>query len=92
MKKEELEAFHEKLSELTQAGSEDDLREYIDYYYPRLPENVRQELLFHTLVDAVKQTAREDAAIAQIQEEGLAAAEKLEQAREQIQKEGLPEH
>ena len=91
MTKEELDAFYEKLSELAGRGTEDEVREYVDYYYPRLPENVRQELLFHTLVDAVKQTAAEDVVIAQVQEEGLAAVEKLEKMREHIQKEGLTE-
>ena len=91
MTQEELEAFYEKLSSLTENGTEGEVREYVNYHYPRLPENVRQELLFHTLVDAVDKTAREDAAVEQIQEEGLAAIEKLEQLKSEIEKDKLTE-
>ena len=89
MTQEELEAFYDKLSALNASGTEGEVREYVSYHYPRLPENVRQELLFHTLVDAVNQTAREDAAIGQIQKEGLAAIEKLEELRREVEKEDL---
>lgn len=91
MTKEELVAFYEKLSALTDSGTEGDVRAYINQEYPRLPEDVRNELLFNTLLTSVKDEAREEASIADIQQKGLAAAESLENTKVQIEKEGLTE-
>ncbi|MBI2610851.1 hypothetical protein HYW60_02870 [Candidatus Kaiserbacteria bacterium] len=86
MNKEELGAFYDKLAELTEHGTEGDVRTYVDHYYPRLPETVRNEILFGALADAVHDLAREEAAVEQVIEEGLSAAEALQQAKEQIQR------
>lgn len=91
MNKEELEAFYEKLAELTENGTGHEVREYIEYHYTRLPEDVRKELLFNTLLSAVHEEAREQAALTEMQEKGLAAADTLEDMKAQIGKEGLTE-
>ena len=89
MTQEELAAFKKKLTALVERGTEAEVREYVDHYYSRLPEDVRQELLFHTLLGALKEEAQEEAVLTQVQEEGLAAAEALEKAREEAEKDGL---
>ncbi|RJQ35494.1 hypothetical protein C4556_00125 [Candidatus Parcubacteria bacterium] len=87
MTKEELDAFREKLVELTENGSEGEVREYVEHYYPRLPEEERRALLFNTLFDAI----REEHAISEIQEKGLEAADSLEQLKRKIEREKLTE-
>lgn len=82
MTKEELSAFTEKLAEIVEKGTEQELREYVNHYYPRLPEEMRQELLFSTLLTAVKQ----EVAVRDVQEKGLAAAKSLEEAKKAIQR------
>jgi len=86
MNKEELEAFYGKLAELTERGTEGEVREYVNYHYPRLPEDVRNEILFNTLHDAIKDEIRTEAAILKTQEEGLAAADKLEKLKIDLEK------
>lgn len=82
MNKEELSAFCDKLAELTEHGTEEDVRAYIDHYYPRLPEDTRKELLFASFFSAVQ----EEVALREVQEEGLAAAEILESAKKGLNK------
>lgn len=77
MNKEELSAFCDKLAELTEHGTEEEVHAYIDHYYPRLPEDTRKELLFGAFFSAVQ----EEAALREVQEEGLAAVEILENAK-----------
>lgn len=92
MTKEELDTFYDKLADLTSHGTEEDVRAYINDQYPRLPEDVRNEILFNTLLTSVQDEVREGRAVDQLQEEGLAAAEALEQAKAEIEQEGLPGH
>lgn len=90
MTKEELAVFYQKLAALTETGTEADVRAYIDQQLPRLPEDVRNEVIFSSLFSAIEEEAQEEAAIAEIQDQGLAAADSLEKAREEIQKEATP--
>lgn len=87
MTKEELEAFKEKLFELVDRGGEEDVREYVNYYYERLPEDVRNEILFNTLFTALKDEVRTQEIVLQIQEEGLAVAEKLQELKDKLERE-----
>jgi len=84
MSQEELSAFYDKLAEITERGTEEELRIYVDHYYPRLPENARKEILFNSLLSAVRQEAREEAAIREIQEKGLLAMEALEEMKKEL--------
>ncbi len=87
MTKEELAAFYDKLTELTEHGTEESVRAYVNDQYPRLPENVRNEILFNTLLTSAQDELQEGRVIDKIQEEGLAAAEALEQVKVEIQQE-----
>lgn len=89
MQKEELATFYENLGRITESGSEEQVREYIDHHYSRLPPDIRKEMFFKTMLGALKDEAREAAALRHAQDEGLAAIDVLEKAREEAQKEGL---
>lgn len=87
MTQEELDAFTAKLAELTEHGTEEEVREYVSYHYPRLPEDMRNDMLFDTMLGAIKDEVREAPVIADLQEKGITAAEVLEQMRESVERE-----
>ena len=89
MTKEELGTFYDKLAELTEYGTEGDVRAYINEKYPQLPKDIRDELLVNALLTAVQDKVDEERAILQIQEQGLAAARILEEAEAKMEREGL---
>lgn len=95
MTQEELTAFYAKLAELVEQSTEQEVREYINHYYPRLPDNVREEILFNTFLDAVDEQRKGEVFIEQIQKEGLEAVDALEELKadieEEIQKEEAKE-
>ena len=91
MTKEELGTFYDKLAELTEHGTEADMRAYINDQYPRLPEAVRDEILFSTLLSSVQDELVEGPALSRVRQEGLAAAKQLEELKAEIEKEGLTE-
>lgn len=91
MTKEELQSFYDKLAALTEAGDESAVRAYVNEQYPRLPEDVRQEIFFNTMLDTLKEETREEAALLQVQEQGLAAADELMRAKAELEKRNLTE-
>ncbi len=91
MTKEELGTFYDKLAELTEHGTEGEVRAYISGHLSRLPENVRNEILFNTLFTAVQTEAEQGSAVAGVLEEGLDMIDALEQAKTKIEQEGLTE-
>lgn len=89
MTTEELDAFYRNLAELTEKGSEEKVRGYITEHYDRLPEKVQNEILGNALLTAIQDEVREEKAVGEMFDEGLAAAEVLEKAKQEIQQEGL---
>jgi len=87
MTQEELTAFYAKLAELVEKSTEKEVREYIHHYYPRLPDNVREEILFNTFLDAVNEQGRGETLIEQVQKEGLEAADELEELKADLEEE-----
>ena len=85
MDQKELDAFYERLASLTQEGSEEKVRAYINEQYPRLPRDTRDEIMFNTLFTALQEEVSEQAAVLTMQEEGLAAAEFLEKVKISIE-------
>ena len=78
MNTEELTAVYDKLLELTGAGNGDAAQTYLIERMPRLPEEVRKEIIARAYFDSVVEEVAEIEAIADIQREGLAAIEILE--------------
>ena len=91
MTKDELIVFYARLAELTEKGSEADVRAYVNQEYPRLPEETQQEIVFNLFASALEQREQNDDVIVQIQEQGLEAAEKLEKLKEELEAGGLTE-
>ncbi|MEY4747531.1 MAG: hypothetical protein RLZZ416_580 [Candidatus Parcubacteria bacterium] len=88
MTDEELQAFTKEMSRLAETGDEAKVKEYVASQYDRLPETMRQDILFHSLYSAV-QDELEEQAVTEVMEQGIAVAEELEKAKEEIKKEGL---
>ena len=88
MTKEELDAFYRNLAGLTEKGSEEKLRAYINEHYARLPAKVQNEMLGNALLTAIQDEVREEKAIQEMFDEGLAAAKALEAEKAKIQQAG----
>jgi hypothetical protein len=78
LKPEEVEAFYKRVAEITASGTEEDVRTYINDHYPFLPEEDQTRILFSLMRSSIDQSIEEERVIDQIQTEGLAAAEVLE--------------
>lgn len=91
MTKEEVDAFFRNLAELSSRGTEEQVRAYINEHYSRLPEKLQNEMLGHALLSAVQGQVREEKAMQQMLEEGLAAAETLEGVKAEIDRKDLTE-
>ncbi len=87
MNKEELAAVHDKLVELAQAGNEQAAEAYLIEQMPRLPEDLRKEIIARAYFESLVDEAEETEAIAAIQERGLAAIEVLENALKELSEE-----
>lgn len=82
MNERELKDFKDRLAALATAGDETQVRSFIKDNIQRLPEAMQKELVFNLFYTAVEDELREQEALAQVQEEGLAAAAVLKREEE----------
>lgn len=62
MTEQEVEAFRTKLAELTQRASEAEVRLFIDEQFPRLPDDLQNEIAANLLITSFRaETARLEA-------------------------------
>ncbi len=87
MNEQELDVVREKIAELTIHGTESELRAYIDAQFPRLPENMQNEIMASLFATALEEELSELDAIDQVQEEGLKAVDDLEKLKKEIEAE-----
>ena len=80
-------AVYEKYARLLAEGKEDEAGKYIGEQLPNLPEDLRNKIIALMLNQSVIDEARELETIHNIQEAGLAAAEKLEELKKNLQEE-----
>lgn len=85
MDEQELQGFKDKLATLIQSGDEAAVRAYIGEELDRLPESMQSELVFELFASTIEEELRGQEAIAKLQEEGLAAAEILQEAKKQLE-------
>jgi hypothetical protein len=83
---QEIEAFQEKLSQLIAAGNEAEVRAYIDGNFPRLPEDMQNDIAASMLTSSMEDEASEIDVITDLQEKGLAAATELETMKAELEK------
>lgn len=80
--------IYKKLGEYLRAEDEEGAREYLAGELKNMPEEMRDELMFEFFIDGLQKEVAGREIIAQLQEEGVTAAEILLQAREELEKEG----
>lgn len=86
MNPEELQAFRDQLDELTAGGTEAQVRAYIDEQFPRLPEDMQNDIAASLLITSLQDETQESDALAAMQEESLAATEGLEKVKKELER------
>ncbi|MBI5644596.1 hypothetical protein HY970_00695 [Candidatus Kaiserbacteria bacterium] len=84
---QEIGAIYEKANALMVAGKSEDARAYLMEQLPQLPEDLRNKIVVELLNEAVQEELHELQTIDDIQEEGMAAAELLEELKKKKEKE-----
>jgi hypothetical protein len=79
--------IYKKLGEHLQAGDEEGAREHLARELKNMPEETRDAIMFELFIDGLQKEVVGREAIAQLQEEGVAAAEILLKAREELENE-----
>ncbi len=85
MTTEELVAFHDNLATLVE-GDEEAARVYLGRHLQRLPKELREEILARMYFEEIVNEAQEIEAIAQAQEQGIAAVEALQAVKKELEK------
>jgi hypothetical protein len=88
MNAQELNDFKDRLAYLAASGTEAEVRAHISQNFQRLPEELQHEITFNLFYSSVADSNREQEAIGDVQEEGLAAAEALQDAKKEIENGG----
>ena len=86
MDTEELAAFHDNLADVLARDGEEAAQTYLGQHLQRLPGELRDEIVARTFFDEIVNEAREIEAVAQAQQEGIAALEALEAIKKELEK------
>jgi hypothetical protein len=87
MNSQELETIFKHLASLVASGKEYEARAYLGEQLPKLPEDVRNEIMFEMFVEAVQQEAQGREGIANLQEESITAIRSLQDAKKELEDE-----
>ncbi len=79
----ELDTIFATFRDLAAAGKEREAREYLNAEFFRLPKDMQDKLTAFMIVDSLQSEIADAEFKAEIQEEGLAAAEILEKAKKE---------
>jgi hypothetical protein len=82
MEQDQLADFYSRLSVLVDSGDENGAQAFIKEEFPKLSEDTQGELLARIYFSAVEDLTQEEEAILEVQKQGLAAVEVLEELKE----------
>ena len=84
MNVDELAALHDNLSDLVSAGKEEEAREYLCSHLPRLPEELKNQILGFMFFEAIVDEAREIEGVAKMQKDGISAIQALQALKKEL--------
>jgi hypothetical protein len=74
-----------KIATMIETAPESKVRAYVDKQFPKMPEEMQQNLLADMLITSLRDEAAELDAIGLIQKEGLAAIEQLDAMKKEAE-------
>ncbi len=85
MNSQELEHIFKHLASLLAAGKDHEARAYLNEQLPKLPEDIRNDIMFEMFTEAIQEEARDRQAIAKLQEESITAIRSMQETQKEIE-------